>query len=196
MAERPGSSHLTIPNLITLFRILLTPLFLIFLLQKNYPRALIVFMVAGLSDMADGLVARAWKQKSPLGAFLDPMADKLLMATSFVALGIFRLIPPWLAVVVISRDVILTVGTIILKLADAPLVIRPSLAGKLTTTLQIATVFFVLLGKIWPLPALFLTGLFWATAILTAMTGVHYMSQGLQMMNAAPGNKRQGNDHG
>jgi len=197
MAESsPPPPHLTVPNIITLFRILLTPLFLIFLIQKNYPRALLVFFLAGLSDMADGLIARAWQQKTPLGAFLDPMADKLLMVTSFVALGIYRLIPPWLAVVVISRDVILVVGALILKMAEARLVIRPSLAGKWTTTLQIGTVFFVLVAKVWALPGLLLTSFFWATALLTAASGIHYMSQGMQLMNETVQKQGQGNNRG
>ena len=87
MASSPVSqARLTIPNLITLFRIILTPLFIIFLIQGNYRKALVVFVLAGVSDMADGLIARTWQQKSRLGSYLDPLADKLLMAASFVNL--------------------------------------------------------------------------------------------------------------
>jgi cardiolipin synthase (CMP-forming) len=112
--------RLTIPNLITLARILLTPLFIIFLIQGRYKQALWVFLLAGLSDMADGLIARAWQQKSPLGALLDPLADKLLMGSSFITLSIYRLIPPWLTVIVLSRDVVLVLGVVLFKLVNFP----------------------------------------------------------------------------
>ena len=79
-----SKAHLTIPNLITLARILLTPLFIIFLIQERYHWALWIFVLAGVSDLVDGLIARRWRQKSPLGAFLDPLADKLLMGSSFI----------------------------------------------------------------------------------------------------------------
>ena len=133
-----SQARLTIPNLITLTRILLTPLFIIFLIEGRYRQALLVFILAGLSDLADGLIARWWQQKSRLGSYLDPLADKLLMSTSFVTLSISRLIPSWLTVMVISRDVILGLGALILRLTDYPLVIKPSLAGKWTTTAAVA----------------------------------------------------------
>jgi len=101
-----SNARLTIPNLITLTRILLTPLFVILLIQQRFQQALWIFILAGISDMADGLIARRWRQKSPLGALLDPLADKLLMCSSFVTLSIYHLIPPWLAVIVISRYVL------------------------------------------------------------------------------------------
>ena len=148
MSSRPlYKASLTIPNLITLTRILLTPLFIIFLIQGRHRQALIIFIGAGVSDLADGLIARWWQQKSRLGSYLDPLADKLLMSASFVTLGISHAIPSWLTVVVISRDVILGLGSLILKLADYPLVIRPSLAGKWTTTFQLVTVGLVLLSR-------------------------------------------------
>lgn len=170
---------LTVPNLITLIRILLTPLFIIFLIQGRYQKALIVFVLAGLSDLADGLIARLYHQKSPLGAYLDPLADKLLMAAAFVALSIARLIPSWLTVVVLSRDVILVLGVLILRLADYSLEIKPSVWGKLTTTLQIMTVLLVLVGKLWPLPMGVLPGCFYLTGAITAISGVHYICREL-----------------
>ena len=189
MSSRPVSqTRLTIPNVITLIRILLTPLFVIFLIQGYYHKALAVFVLAGLSDLADGLIARVWHQKSRLGSYLDPLADKLLMAASFVTLSIYRQIPPWLTVVVISRDLALALGVLIFRLAEIPLVIRPSLAGKWTTTLQVATVFLVLLGKLWTVPSLVLWIFFWATGILTTISGVHYLYGGLKMMNLSQGN--------
>jgi cardiolipin synthase (CMP-forming) len=192
MASRPNSrASLTIPNLITLARILLTPLFVIFLIQGRYSKALVVFVLAGLSDLADGLIARVWQQKSPLGAYLDPLADKLLMAASFVTLSIYRQIPSWLTVIVLSRDVTLGLGVLIFRLADYQMVIRPSLAGKWTTTFQIATVGLVLLGKVWPLPVAVLRVFFWITGILTAITGIDYVYKALKQVSQAQGNGRQ-----
>jgi cardiolipin synthase (CMP-forming) len=186
MVSRPLSkASLTIPNLITLARILLTPLFIIYLIQGRHRQALYIFILAGVSDLADGLIARWWQQKSRLGSYLDPLADKLLMSASFVTLGISHAIPVPLTVVVISRDVILGLGSLILKLADYPLVIRPSLAGKWTTTLQLVTVGLVLLekGKLWRLPPEVLTVFFYITGALTAITGVHYVFRGLMLVS-------------
>ena len=132
MSSRPLSqARFTIPNLITLTRILLTPLFIIFLIQGRYRKALLIFILAGISDLADGLIARWWQQKSRLGSYLDPLADKLLMSASFVTLSISHLIPSWLTVMVISRDVILGLGALILRLTDYPLTVRPSLMGQM-----------------------------------------------------------------
>lgn len=190
MASRPHSrASLTVPNLITLARILLTPLFIILLIQGQYRKGLIIFLLAGLSDLADGLVARVWQQKSPLGAYLDPLADKLLMSSSFVTLSISHVIPPWLTVVVISRDVTIALGVALFRLADLPLVISPTLLGKWTTTLQIATILLALVGKIWTLPPLLFTALFWLTGLLTALSGVHYVYRGLRLIGQSPASR-------
>ncbi len=197
MTSRPFSSaNLTIPNLITLVRILLTPLFIIFLIQGRYHKALTVFVLAGVSDLADGLIARVWQQKSPLGSYLDPLADKLLMASSFVTLSIYHQIPAWLTVIVISRDVALAVGVLVLKLTDYPLVIRPSLPGKWTTAVQIATIFLVLVGRIWPVPKLLLRASFLLAGGLTTISGIHYIFGGLIMLGQSAGNGGNGAKHG
>jgi cardiolipin synthase len=197
MASSPVSqARLTIPNLITLFRIILTPLFIIFLIQGNYRKALVVFVLAGVSDMADGLIARTWQQKSRLGSYLDPLADKLLMAASFVTLSIYHQIPPWLTVLVLSRDVILAVGVVIFRLADIPLAIKPSLAGKWTTTCQIITVGFVLLNKIWAFPPLVLPVFFYVTGALTTVSGLQYFYRGIKQTNMFHGNGAKENRSG
>jgi cardiolipin synthase len=197
MASPPVSqASLTIPNLITLLRILLTPLFIIFLIQGAYHKALFVFLLAGVSDLADGLIARTWSQKSRLGSYLDPLADKVLMASSFVTLSIYREIPSWLTVVVISRDVALGLGVLIFRLADIPLEVRPSLVGKWTTTFQVSTVFLVLVNKIWPFSPLVLQTFFWCTGALTTISGIHYMYNGIKMMNMFQGNGPREDDGG
>lgn len=173
-------ARLTVPNIITLARILVTPLFIILLIQKRYHQALWIFVLAGLSDMVDGLIARRWQQRSPLGTFLDPLADKLLMCSSFVTLSIYYLIPPWLTVIVISRDVVLVLGVMLFKLFHIPVVVNPSLAGKLSTTAQVTTVLLVLMVKAWNLPPAVLPALFWFTGILTTVSGIHYILQALR----------------
>jgi cardiolipin synthase (CMP-forming) len=197
MVARPDSqANLTIPNLITLFRIILTPLFIIFLIQGNYRKALMVFVLAGVSDLADGLIARTWQQKSRLGSYLDPLADKLLMAASFVTLSIYHQIPSWLTVVVLSRDVVLALGVLIFRLADVPLTIRPTLAGKWTTTFQLVTIGFVLLSKILSFPPLLLLSFFWVTGALTTISGLQYFYRGIKQTNMFQGNGPKENGSG
>jgi cardiolipin synthase len=178
-----SASGLTIPNIITLARILLTPLFIILLIQKRYGPALVLFVVACFSDLADGLIARHWEQRSPLGTVLDPLADKLLLVSSFVTLSIYRLIPSWLTVLVISRDVILVLGTVILKILDYPLVIRPTPVGKTAAACQMATVFLVLAACQWSLAPWVQKAWFVLVGLLTAVSGVQYLANGLKMGN-------------
>ena len=183
MSSSPSSNaHLTIPNFITLTRILLTPLFIICLIQKRYHLAFWVFVLAGISDVADGLVARLWEQKSPLGLYLDPLADKFLILSSFITLSIYNLIPPWLTVVVVSRDLVLALGVLVFKLANFPLLLKPSLTGKMSTTLQVAAVILVLLAKIWSLSPTLLLAIFWLTGGITAFSGIHYILRALRDM--------------
>lgn len=186
METQPQKTNptLTIPNLLTMVRILLTPLFIIFLIQGTYGRALIIFILAGITDVVDGIIARGWQQKSPLGAYLDPVADKLLISSSFVTLSVFHKIPPWLAVVVISRDVVILGGVVALKLFEVRIPIEPSRASKWATVLQVVVVFLVLLRELWGFPTAVLTGCFWLTAILTIASGLHYLARGLYYISA------------
>jgi len=181
MATSSGSNaHLTIPNFITLTRILLTPLFIIFLINERYQQALWVFLLAGLSDVADGIIARRGHQKSPRGRCLDPLADKLLMGSSFVTLSIYNLVPSWLTVVVISRDVVMVLGITVFKLANFPLVVKPSIAGKMSTTFQVSAVLLVLVVKTWNLSPGILMPWFWLTGGVTTISGIHYVLQALR----------------
>ena len=107
---------MNIPNFLTLFRIILVPAFVIFLIQSEYDKALIVFVVAGLTDALDGTLARLLKCQTILGAYLDPIADKLLLVTSYATLAILGIIPAWLSVLVISRDIIILIGIAIIAL--------------------------------------------------------------------------------
>ena len=175
-------STISIPNILTLVRILLTPLFVILLLRDLFPMALLVFAVASISDGLDGLIARYMNQRTALGAYLDPAADKLLLISSFVALAILGIIPAWVTVIVIARDVIILLGLAILMLTEKKYEVRPSLVSKCTTTAQILTVLITLYDpsqlKLDMLHPVFL----WTTAILTTLSGLHYMYIGMNIL--------------
>lgn len=171
-------SKINIPNLLTLIRIILVPVLVIFLINGRFFEAFVVFTLAGLTDGLDGLLARWLQQKTRMGAILDPIADKLLLNSSYVALGVIGMIPDWLAVIVISRDVIIVFGVLILYLFQKGVEIRPTILSKITTLFQLGTVFIVLLDyeikffyKLFPF-------LWSVTATLTAISGLHYMAIG------------------
>lgn len=176
---------MNIPNFLSLLRIILVPVFVIFLIQSEYDKALITFMVAGLTDALDGTLARLLKCQTTLGAYLDPIADKLLLVTSFVTLAVLGIIPGWLAVMVISRDFIILLGIAILTLMSVTYEIKPAIVGKITTALQIATIFFALLYKAvthnfgyeW------IIGLCWVTALFTVISGLVYIIRGIRILN-------------
>src|SRR5882724_10649043 len=131
---------LNLPNCLTLVRILLIPIFLEFLAYQFYGQALAVFILGGFTDFLDGLIARKMKQQTALGAYLDPVADKLLVITSFIMLGSIGGIPMWLAIVVVGRDVLILVGyAIIYFLIEERLQVKPTVVGKWSTTLQLLT---------------------------------------------------------
>ena len=178
---RFGSS-ISIPNILTLVRILLTPVFVILLLRDSFSMALLVFAVAGISDGLDGLIARYMNQRTALGAYLDPAADKLLLTAAFVALALMGIIPAWLTVIVITRDVIIVLGLAILTLTEKKYVINPSMVSKCTTTIQLLTVFFSLYDPShikWPPLHPVLQ---WCTAAITILSGLHYIYIGMNIL--------------
>ena len=174
---------INIPNLLSIGRILCVPLFIILLLHHLYGWALFTFVAASITDAVDGLLARMLKQKTVLGSYLDPAADKLLNASSYIALAVMNLLPSWIAVIVVSRDVIICLGLMILFLTSHPLEIRPSIASKLTTSFQLCTIIFAL-GSTYvaPVPN-FLGFLIWATAIGTVVSGLQYIARGVRIFN-------------
>jgi cardiolipin synthase (CMP-forming) len=181
---------LNLPNCLTLIRILTIPIFLGFLAYQFYGKALAVFILGGFTDFLDGLIARKMKQQTALGAYLDPVADKLLVITSFVMLGAIEGIPMWLAVVVVVRDILIIIGyAIIYVLVEERLHVKPSRLGKWSTTLQLVTlgVALALLYDPTVFGALFLDSLVWATAVTTVVSGCQYLYQGLLwLQNKAP----------
>jgi cardiolipin synthase len=175
-------SKISIPNILTVARILLTPLFLIVLLRRNYPQALGVFVAAGLSDGLDGFIARCFNQRTVLGAYLDPVADKLLLVSAFVALAILEVVPSWVAVIVIARDVIIFLGIAIFALTEKKYEVRPTIVSKCTTLAQILLVILALCDptrvKLTMLDPIVL----WAAAILTILSGLHYIYIGMTIL--------------
>ena len=128
---------MNLPNYITLLRVILIPFFINLMIYDYYVEALLVFIAACTTDGLDGFLARILKQKTELGAFLDPMADKLLILSAFVTLAMFGKLPFWLVIIVISRDAILTMGGLIIYFMTNTLKVQPSFIGKLTTVLQL-----------------------------------------------------------
>lgn len=173
---------LTLPNYLTLLRIVAIPIFLSILAQGNYAAAFIVLVCAGITDVIDGAVARITGTDSELGAVLDPMADKLLLLSSFIVLGVAGHLPAWLVAVVVMRDVILLLGYFTIFVVDqAWLKIEPSQLGKMTTFIQLFTVGFALVGQARPdLPLQWFNyAMQCLTALATAGSGVQYVYRGL-----------------
>ncbi|MBW1829697.1 MAG: CDP-alcohol phosphatidyltransferase family protein [Deltaproteobacteria bacterium] len=173
---------MTVPNLITSLRIILTPIFIIYLIDDKTLPALIVFTIAGLSDAADGFIARVFNQKSKLGAILDPIADKLLLVTAFVMLSVKDFVPSWLTVIVISRDLLILLAVLILFLSKENVEMRPAFISKITTCLQLATVFNVLFADYFPDFHQFSIYLFWATGLMSVTSFLHYLRQWFRIM--------------
>src|SRR5690349_2065098 len=142
---------LTLPNLLTLLRIIAIPAFLILLEDLRYREALALFVAAGLTDGLDGAIARLTHTKTTLGAFLDPAADKALLVSAFIALGFMHVVPRWLVVLVISRDVVIVLGYFLLfVMTQQRMEVQPAVSGKASTALQLASVAVTLVGLIDP----------------------------------------------
>ena len=181
-SRRPALT-INVPNILTVLRILIAPVFVILLLRELHGLALLAFVLAGVSDGLDGLIARMYNQRSDLGAVLDPIADKLLLSTAYVSLGVLGHIPGWLAVVVISRDVLIVTGIAVLSFCRIDFEIRPSRISKWTTAAQILTIGVALLNFQLPVARL-LHALCWATALMTVLSGLHYTYLGLGILQS------------
>jgi cardiolipin synthase len=176
------TSSISIPNILTLVRILLTPVFVILLLRDMFPVALLVFAAAGISDGLDGLIARYMNQRTTLGAYLDPAADKLLLTSAFIVMAVLGIIPDWLMVIVITRDVVIVLGLAILTLTEKKYEVKPTLVSKCTTAIQILLVFVSLYDPAHTKLALLHPVLLWGTAILTTLSGLHYIYIGMNIL--------------
>jgi cardiolipin synthase len=170
-------------NWLTLLRILLIPVFVSLLVYRQRGPALAVFLAAAVTDLLDGYVARRRGSQSRLGAFLDPLADKLLLMASFVTLTWLKALPFWIAAVVISRDLILAIGALAIVIVGARLTPRPTWSGKFATFFQVLVVLSGVLTRFyqWPVGA---TTVIWLAAIFTVISGLQYIVQGMRFLNA------------
>lgn len=181
---------MTIPNLLSLLRMGLVPLFIIALVEEEPARALWIFVVAGITDGLDGFIARFYQQQSHLGTYLDPIADKLLLTSAYVMLAIPPAgggvaIPVWVSILVIARDVLIVVVGLILYVALDIGHFPPALIGKVTTVVQVATVILVLLGRTsagFQVPAL---SAIYLAAFFTVASGFFYIWRASRMPEAA-----------
>ncbi len=175
---------INVPNILSLTRILLTPLFVICVMRGLFPLALVIFTIAGISDALDGFIARYFNQRTVLGAYLDPIADKILLMSAFISLAILQIIPPWLTVVVISRDIFIVIGYAIFEITDMRhrIEVKPSIVSKFTTVAQLTSVFFALLNPDVYAELRLKIFLYWLTAGLTIMSGLHYIYKGMKIL--------------
>ena len=174
---------LNLPNFLTLLRIIAIPIFLIFLTDGRVGAALVTFVLAGITDSVDGAIARLTNTRTTLGAYMDPLADKMLILSAFVVLALMGVVPHWLTVVVISRDVIILIGYLTLFLLTQQLMeIRPSAISKAATFLHLVTLSAVLLS-LWRAEVVgpgVRSALFAVTGGITAISGFHYIYRGLR----------------
>ncbi|HEX3153230.1 MAG TPA: CDP-alcohol phosphatidyltransferase family protein [Candidatus Angelobacter sp.] len=183
------------PNLLTLLRLIFVPFVVVAIQQQKYAWALGIFITAGITDGLDGLLARVLKQKTTLGQYLDPIADKLLLSTMFLMLSIAHIIRWPVTIMVFSRDIIILIVCTLLYATGTMRVFRPSWFGKANTAVQILSVPLALiyqinfsnwsrLGKRWSI---------YATVALTTISGVHYVLR-LALDLRSPGNKTESSE--
>jgi cardiolipin synthase len=192
-ARRPAApaSHdveaglFTLPNLITLARLCAVPAAVWLMLQHRLDIAFLVFVGAGLSDAVDGWLARIWNARSTLGALLDPIADKALLVSVYVTLAAIGVLPDWLAILVVFRDLLIVGGVIFLWVLGVPARIRPLYVSKANTLAQIALAALALLLSGFGLAApLLLDVMIWLVAATTFASGAAYIVQGARLTGA------------
>lgn len=184
--REPGRYLLTIPNLITLGRILLVPVVVWAITSGAMLFAFVFFLAAGLSDAVDGYLAKRLRQTSELGAYLDPLADKVLIVSIYISLGIANAIPRWLVILVVSRDLMIVGAVILSWLVGSPVKVKPLLVSKLNTVAQILFAGLVLasLGFQFSAEPLRIT-LMTLVAVLTLLSVGFYVAEWVRHMNSA-----------
>ena len=192
-----SSRIVTLPNVLTIFRMALIPVFVSLLFYQKFLFALAIFVVAGITDGLDGLLARRFHQQSPLGRILDPIADKMMLVTSFIVLsmkGVFPTpipkhlpIPFWVTITVLSRDVFILVGAAAINMVTGFRGFQPSLPGKVSTVVQIIAIAVVILAaEIHIGTGYYLPTIYTAVFTLTLVSGIHYIFFVSRLMNERP----------
>ena len=180
---------LTAANQLTLLRMLLIPAFVILVVYGYLGWALIVFALAGVTDALDGLIARRSGQRSTLGAWLDPMADKLLALSTFVVLtipglGLANPLPIWLTVLIISRDVVIVLTVAIVNLAIGPRTFRPSIYGKIATATYMVTVVVAMFFNYCGYHSVIVDVFVYASLAITVVSSLHYIRHAARIIDA------------
>jgi cardiolipin synthase (CMP-forming) len=180
--------NLTLANQLTILRIVLIPAFVLLVVYGELGDALLVFMTAGATDALDGLIARRAGQRTSLGAWLDPMADKLLLVTTFVVLtlpgiALTNHLPLWLTVVVISRDIVIVAVVAVVNLAVGPRTFKPSMLGKATTAIFIVTAVIVMYFNYRREMSLLVDAAIWLSLMLTVVSAADYFFRLRRLIN-------------
>lgn len=170
---------MNLPNLLSLFRFFLTAFFVVSIVYDRYILGLVLFICQSVSDMLDGFLARVMRQKTPLGAYLDPMADKVMLASSYIVLLYKGLIPLWLVLIVLLRDVVIALGFWVLVRMFPDRKPQPSLISKMTTVFQMVTVVYILWSGTGSLSYFF----FYSTAALCVVSGLQYIFIGCNALS-------------
>ena len=190
---------LTLANVLTMLRMVVIPFFIMAIGYNRSGWALLLFLLAGITDLLDGLIARVWKQQTVLGAILDPMADKLLLTAAFVMLAIpdgtkvfpelilTNRIPIYVVIIAISRDVFISLIALVMYMTMGMTRFPPSLPGKLTTVVNILTICTLLLGN-YAQRELIVIGplMVWLSLAVTLISGFHYIYLATRIANRAP----------
>ena len=165
-----------IPNLISILRIFLSIPVVWMLLEQQFGVALVLFLVAGVSDGLDGFLAKRYGWQSQLGGLLDPLADKVLLVSSYLSLALIGIVPVWLVLLVILRDLVIVTGALVYHFRVTELEAEPSMISKTNTVAQIVLVLSVVLDKgLMALPELFITGMIWLVVLTTVASGINYV---------------------
>ncbi len=193
-----SSRIVTLPNILTVIRMVLIPVFVSLLFYQKFAWALTTFIAAGVTDGLDGLLARRFDQKSQLGTILDPIADKLLLVTSFIVLSLPSIIPDphprhlpipfWVTAAVISRDVFIVVGATVINMVTGFRGFRPSWLGKTNTVVQIAAVIAVLTAARFSLLRGYLPTVYTIVFACAVISGAHYVYWAARLLGEERGN--------
>ncbi len=180
-----GMIPLNIPNSLTILRILLIPVIVGFLLYGHVEYALATLIVAALTDALDGSIARMANQRTRFGAYLDPLADKLLLMTIFITLTWLDMVPVWSMLVVVSRDAILLTGGLLARLTDTPIDTTPAASGKAATLFQVCYAMLVLACLARGVDTGLLRPLLYVMSLLTVLSGLQYIVRGVGHLHAS-----------
>jgi len=180
LKDKLSLKALTVPNMLSLLRIILIPIFIYLYIDGERDLALGVLFLASITDLLDGIIARAFNQKSRIGYILDPLADKLLMDSTYIlftirALPLTIFVPKWLTITIVSRDIFLVIGASLLTLMYPDRILKPHWLGKLTTTVQIIVAILVLFANVTKMEIPGMLILFWITAGVTIISGFYYI---------------------